>query len=52
MSITPARSVMTVPFVPGAPGEARISGTFSFSVCSASSCQLETRDLAINVKVD
>lgn len=52
MSLSPARSVMTVPFVPGAPGDARISGTFSFSVCSASSCQLETRDLAINVKVD
>lgn len=52
MSLTPARSVMTVPFVPSAPGDARIAGTFSFSVCSASSCQLETRELAINVKVD
>jgi hypothetical protein len=52
LALTPARSVMTVPFVPSAPGEARIAGTFSFSVCSASSCQLETRDLSITVKVD
>ena len=50
--ITPDRSVMTVPFVPSASGDARVSGSFSFSVCSATSCQIETRDLAITVKVD
>jgi hypothetical protein len=50
--IAPERSVMTVPFVPSASGDARVSGTFSFSVCSATSCQIETRDLALTVKVD
>jgi hypothetical protein len=50
--ITPERSVMTVPFVPSASGDARVSGSFSFSVCSATTCQIETRDLAITVKVD
>jgi hypothetical protein len=50
--ISAPRSVMTVPFVPSASGDARVSGTFSFSVCSATSCQIETRDLALTVKVD
>lgn len=52
MRVTPERSVMTVPFVPAASGDARVSGSFSFSVCSATTCQIETRDLAITVKVD
>jgi hypothetical protein len=43
---------MTIPFVPSAPGDARVSGTFSFSICNPTSCQIETRDLAITVKVD
>jgi hypothetical protein len=52
LRIAPERTVMTVPFVPSAPGDARVSGTFSFSVCSAASCQIETRELALTVKVD
>lgn len=52
MRVAPERSIMTVPFVPSAPGDARVSGTFSFSVCSATSCQIETRELALTVKVD
>ena len=52
MRVAPERSVMTVPFVPSASGDARVSGTFSFSVCSATSCQIETRELALTVKVD
>jgi hypothetical protein len=52
MRVTPERSVMTVPFVPAASGDARVSGSFSFSVCSATTCQIETRELAITVKVD
>ena len=52
MRVTPERSVMTVPFVPSAAGDARVSGTFSFSVCSATSCQIEARELSITVKVD
>jgi hypothetical protein len=52
LRIAPERTVMTVPFVPSASGDARVSGTFSFSVCSAASCQIETRELALTVKVD
>ena len=52
LRIAPERTVMTVPFVPAASGDARVSGTFSFSVCSATSCQIETRELALTVKVD
>ena len=52
LRIAPERTVMTVPFVPAASGDARVSGTFSFSVCSAASCQIETRELALTVKVD
>ncbi|MFO0756968.1 MAG: hypothetical protein U0359_10770 [Byssovorax sp.] len=52
MSISPARSVMTVPFLPTAPGDAKIGGTFYFSVCSASSCQLESREVAVSIKVE
>jgi len=52
MSVTPQRASMAVPFVPASVGEARITGTFSFSVCSAASCQVESRELAITVKVD
>jgi hypothetical protein len=52
LHIAPERTTMTVPFVPSASGDARVSGTFSFSVCSAASCQIETRELALTVKVD
>ncbi|MEP7126872.1 MAG: hypothetical protein ABJE95_38430, partial [Byssovorax sp.] len=52
LRIAPERTIMTVPFVPSASGDARVSGTFSFSVCSAASCQIETRELALTVKVD
>jgi hypothetical protein len=51
-SVTPGRASMAVPFMPAVAGEATIGGTFSFSVCSATSCQVETRDVAITVKVD
>ncbi|MFS8070755.1 MAG: hypothetical protein ACMG6S_30685 [Byssovorax sp.] len=50
--VAPERSIMTIPFVPSASGDARVSGTFSFSVCSAATCQIETRELALTVKVD
>jgi hypothetical protein len=52
MSVAPERSVMTVPFVPSAPGDARIGGTFSFSVCSDATCQIESREVALTVHVD
>jgi hypothetical protein len=52
MSVTPDRGVMRVPFVPTAAGDARISGKFSFSVCTSDQCLIDSRDLAIVVKVE
>jgi hypothetical protein len=52
MSVSPQRSVMRVPFTPTAAGEARISGKFSFSVCTSDQCLIDARDLAITVKAE
>jgi hypothetical protein len=52
MSVSPQRSVMRVPFTPTAAGEARISGKFSFSVCTSDQCLIDSRDLAITVKAE
>lgn len=52
MSLSPQRGVMRVPFVASAPGDARIAGKFSFSVCSSDQCLIDSRDLAITVKVE
>lgn len=52
MSLSAQRGVMRVPFVASAPGEARIAGKFSFSVCSSDQCLIDSRDLAITVKVE
>jgi len=52
MSISPARSTMAIPILPSAPGEARVGGTFSFSVCSAATCQVESRELSLNIKIE
>ena len=52
MSVSPQRSVMRVPFTPTAAGDARISGKFSFSVCTSDQCLIDSRDLAITVKAE
>jgi hypothetical protein len=52
MSVSPQRGVMRVPFVPSAAGDARIAGKFSFSVCTSDQCLIDSRDLAITVKVE
>jgi len=52
MSITPDRSMMSIPVLPAAAGEARVGGTFFFSVCNASTCKIESRDLSLNIKID
>jgi hypothetical protein len=40
-----------LPFVPPAPGEARLSGTLAFSVCTAERCLIEKVPLATPVAV-
>ncbi len=42
---------MTVRFKPSSPGEARIAGTYKFSVCSADQCQIEQEKLDLAVPV-
>lgn len=52
MSVSPKQSVMNVPFTPTAAGDARISGKFFFSVCTADQCLIDSRDVAVNVKIE
>ena len=52
LSLTPGRAVMRIPVVPSAPGEAKIAGRFSFSVCTSAQCVVDSRDLAVSVMVE
>lgn len=52
MSVSPKQSTMNVPFTPTAAGDARISGKFYFSVCTADQCLIDSRDVAVNVKIE
>jgi hypothetical protein len=51
LSVSPTRAVMRVPFVPANAGDAKVGGTFHFSVCSDSQCVVEKRDVFVTVKV-
>ncbi|HRI69394.1 MAG TPA: hypothetical protein PK156_34420 [Polyangium sp.] len=51
LSVSTARAVMRIPFVPQNPGDAKVGGTFHFSVCSESQCVVEKRDVFVTVKV-
>jgi hypothetical protein len=42
---------MTVRFKPSSAGEARVSGTYKMSVCSAENCQIETQSVTLGVPV-
>lgn len=44
-------ATMTVRFKPSSAGEARVSGTFKMSVCSAENCQIETQSVTLAVPV-
>jgi hypothetical protein len=52
MAIADKTSSMSVPFTATAPGKATISGTFSFSICTADKCLIEKRKLAVTIDVD
>jgi hypothetical protein len=45
-------ATMTVRFKPAAAGEAKISGTFKMSVCSAENCQIEQQAVTLSVPVN
>jgi hypothetical protein len=51
LSLSPNRAVMRIPFVPQSAGEARIGGTFHFSVCTDQQCVVEKRDVFVTVNV-
>lgn len=42
---------MTVRFKPASAGEAKVSGTYKMSVCSADQCQIEVQPVTLNVPV-
>ncbi|MDB4935841.1 MAG: hypothetical protein JWP87_2813 [Labilithrix sp.] len=44
-------ATMTVRFKASAAGEARVSGTYKMSVCSAENCQIETQTVALGIPV-
>ncbi len=44
-------AVMTVKFKPTAAGEAKVSGTYKLSVCSAEACQIEQQAVTLTVPV-
>ncbi len=44
-------ATMTVRFKPTGAGEARVSGTYKMSVCSAENCQVETQAVTLVVPV-
>lgn len=44
-------ATMTVRFKPSSAGEARVSGTYKMSVCSAENCQIETQAVTLAVPV-
>ena len=44
-------ATMTVRFKPTAAGEARVTGTYKMSVCSAENCQVETQAVQLAVPV-
>lgn len=44
-------ATMTVRFKPTAPGDAKVSGTYKMSVCSADQCQIEQQAVALAVPV-
>lgn len=51
-SVSPARTSVRVPFTATSAGDARISGKFSFSVCKADQCVIDSREVAATVKVE
>lgn len=51
VSVSPNRAVMRVPFVPQNAGDAKVGGTFHFSVCTDQQCVVEKRDVFVTVKV-
>lgn len=46
-----SKGSFSVPFVASKAGKAKISGTFSFSVCSDANCVMDKVDLALEVDV-
>lgn len=50
MHVDGTRGSMPISFTPTAPGEVRVSGTLSFSVCDAERCLVEKRSLSVSAQ--
>lgn len=51
-SVSASRASIRVPFTATAAGDARISGKFHFSVCTADQCVIDSREVATTVKIE
>lgn len=51
-SVSASRAAIRVPFTATAAGDARISGKFHFSVCTADQCVIDSREVATTVKIE
>lgn len=51
MKVTPERSVLAIPVNAQSAGKPTVSGTLSFSVCTAERCMVEKRDLSLALDV-
>lgn len=51
-TVSASRASIRVPFTATAVGDARISGKFYFSVCTADQCVIDSREVAATVKVE
>jgi len=51
MKVTPERSVLAFPVQAQSAGKPTVSGTLSFSVCTAERCMVEKRDLSLALDV-
>ena len=52
MSVSEKSASMAVPFTPAQKGKTTVSGTLSFSVCTADKCLIEKRKLSVSVDAD
>jgi hypothetical protein len=52
MSVSEKSASMAVPFTPSQKGRTTVSGTLSFSVCTADKCLIEKRKLSVSVDAD
>jgi hypothetical protein len=51
-SITPKSTTLRIPFTPSSAGSKTISGTFFFSVCNETTCQIKKQAMSVTINVE